>query len=146
MTDHVLHLIHRAGQIADETFGAKIGDAKITARQATVLISISEMETPSQTDLVDKTGIDRSTMADIVRRLVAGGLIARKRSKRDARRYVLSLTKRGAFLAAAAAVAIKEAENTLLKRLSSSAQREDLITALSSLVGSETLQPLIAAE
>jgi DNA-binding MarR family transcriptional regulator len=69
-----LHLLHRAGQVADELFATRLGSSDITPRQHLVLATVAACKEPSQTRLVEKTGIDRSTLADIVRRLVERGL------------------------------------------------------------------------
>ena len=69
-----LHLLHRAGQCADELFASQIKESDLTPRQFVVLMAVAGSEEPSQTTLVQKTGIDRSTIADIVRRLVERGL------------------------------------------------------------------------
>jgi len=53
------------------------------------------MPETSQTALVNATGIDRSTLADIVRRLVDSGLLQRKRMAFDARMYAVGLTEAG---------------------------------------------------
>lgn len=90
-----LHLLHRAGQIADELFTVSIGSSDLTPRQYEVLRAISLSDEPSQTQLVDMTGIDRSTLADIVRRLVDRGLVMRKRTRHDARMYALRLSDKG---------------------------------------------------
>jgi len=71
------HLIHRAGQRATDIFQAEARDSGLTPRQFAVLMTIAEEEGLTQTDLVDRTGIDRSTLADIVARLLARGLIQR---------------------------------------------------------------------
>ena len=42
-----------------------------------------------------QTGIDRSTLADVVRRLVEKGLLQRKRTRNDARKYAVRLTPKG---------------------------------------------------
>lgn len=44
-----------------------------TARQQIVLTASRERDEPSQSALVEATGIDRSTMADVVRRLTQRG-------------------------------------------------------------------------
>ena len=90
-----LHLLHRAGQCADELFATQIKERDLTPRQFVVLMAVAGSEEPSQTTLVQKTGIDRSTVADIVRRLVERGLLVRKRTRRDARTYAVRLTARG---------------------------------------------------
>ena len=96
----VVHLIHRAGQLADEVFSKTIPD--VTARQGVVLAVMGgDPNGYSQTQLVDLTGIDRSTMADLMRRLERKGMIVRKRSRADARRMVCKLTPDGQKVARA---------------------------------------------
>ena len=60
------HLIHRAGQCATDIFQVEARSSGLTPRQFAVLMTIAEEEGLTQTDLVDRTGIDRSTLADIV--------------------------------------------------------------------------------
>jgi DNA-binding MarR family transcriptional regulator len=45
----------------------------------------------SQTGIVARTGIDRSTLADLVRRLQRKGLLQRRRTKDDARAYAVKM-------------------------------------------------------
>jgi MarR family transcriptional regulator, temperature-dependent positive regulator of motility len=45
--------------------------------------------------MVDATGIDRSTLADIVRRLVKRQLLQRRRTRKDTRSYAVKLTDEG---------------------------------------------------
>lgn len=90
-----LHLLHRAAQCADELLSGHIGQSGLTPRQFAVLKAVDDSENPSQTTLIDKTGIDRSTIADIVRRLVEKGLLDRSRTKRDQRLYSVQLTEPG---------------------------------------------------
>ena len=91
----VLHLLHRAGQAADEIFAKEMGRSDLTPRQYAVLVVLAAHENSSQTDIVNATGIDRSTLADIVKRLVDRGLLARRRSKLDARAYWFASRRRG---------------------------------------------------
>ncbi|MGH9810564.1 MAG: MarR family winged helix-turn-helix transcriptional regulator, partial [Terriglobia bacterium] len=70
-------------------------DGDLTPRQLAVLVTVAQNEGLSQTGLVDRTGIDRSTLADIVRRLQKKGLIQRRRTKEDARAYAVKLTDEG---------------------------------------------------
>ena len=90
-----LHLLHRAGQRADELFTASMGEKDLTPRQYAVLKAVAIMENPSQTALVEYTGIDRSTIADIVRRLIKRGMLQRRRTAHDARMYAVKLTPAG---------------------------------------------------
>lgn len=90
-----LHLLHRAGQCAGDVFQAEMASGDLTPRQFAVLVAVSQEEGLSQTSLVRKTGIDRSTLADIVRRMLRKGLLQRQRTKDDARAYSVRLTDDG---------------------------------------------------
>lgn len=90
-----LHLLHRAGQCAGDIFQNEMSTGDLTPRQFAVLVAVSQEEGLSQTDLVRKTGIDRSTLADIVRRMLRKDLLQRKRTKDDARAYSVKLTEQG---------------------------------------------------
>lgn len=90
-----IHLLHRAGQCAADIFQAELGGDDLTPRQLAVLVSVAEQEGLSQTHLVEKTGIDRSTLADIVRRMLKKGLLQRRRTREDARAYAVKLTEEG---------------------------------------------------
>ncbi|MGB6949136.1 MAG: MarR family winged helix-turn-helix transcriptional regulator [Methyloceanibacter sp.] len=89
------HLIHRAGQCATDMFQVEVRSSGLTPRQFAVLMTIAGEEGLTQTDLVDRTGIDRSTLADIVARLLSRGLIHRRRAKEDGRAYAIKLTSQG---------------------------------------------------
>lgn len=67
----------------------------LTPRQYAVLVTVAQNEGLSQTHLVGQTGIDRSTLADIVRRMLKKGLLQRRRTREDARAYAVSLTDTG---------------------------------------------------
>lgn len=90
-----LHLLHRAGQCAGDIFQTEMSAGDLTPRQFAVLVAVSQNEGLSQTNLVQKTGIDRSTLADIVRRMLRKNLLQRRRTKDDARAYSVKLTDEG---------------------------------------------------
>jgi DNA-binding MarR family transcriptional regulator len=90
-----IHLVHRAGQCAADIFQDEARESGLTPRQFVVLMTIAEAEGLTQTDLVERTGIDRSTLADIVARLLARGLVQRRRAKDDGRAYAIKLTAQG---------------------------------------------------
>lgn len=128
-----LHLLHRAGQRADELFTATMGENELTPRQFAVLKAVARMENPSQTLLVQETGIDRSTIADIVRRLIKKGLLQRRRTTQDARMYAVKLTAAGRDLLDAAEPAARYTEEKLLGALPAT-QRSAIVNALSTIV------------
>ncbi len=94
-TDSFVHLMHRVGQTLEDMFATLAGADGLTTRQLVVLDIIDRTSKPSQIMVCNETGIDRSTLADIVRRLVSHGLVARRRSREDGRRNVLRLTEDG---------------------------------------------------
>ena len=137
-----IHLLHRAGQCADELFAKKIGKTDLTPRQFAVLMTVSKSEDLSQTALVDATGIDRSTLADIVRRLVERGLLVRKRTRQDARMYAVRLSVAGRHAIDAAVPGAVATNDTLLASLPAG-QRAGFVSALQKIV--ETMGPISSA-
>jgi DNA-binding MarR family transcriptional regulator len=90
------HLLHRVLQLALDIYAEESGTGGITQRQFAVLAAVAENEGVTQTGLVRATGIDRSTLADMVARMIAKGHLARHRSDLDARANTVSLTPAGA--------------------------------------------------
>jgi DNA-binding transcriptional regulator PaaX len=67
--------------------------------------------------LVRATGIDRSTLADMVARMISKGLLARERSVADARANIVRLTDFGRAAMEAAAPRVDAADQRLLDLL-----------------------------
>jgi MarR family transcriptional regulator, temperature-dependent positive regulator of motility len=89
------HLLHRAEQLAADRFTHLVGDT-VTLRQFAVLAAVAEAPGLSQVDLVRATGIDRSTLAEMMTRMEKRGLIERATSEADARARSVTLTTAGA--------------------------------------------------
>jgi len=128
-----LHLLHRAGQCAEVLFTNETGKTDLTPRQYAILASVAQNPDISQTGLVEQTGVDRSTLADIVRRLVKKGLLQRKRTRRDARMYAVRLTQKGQSALNAIKPAAARVDQRLLSVLGAS-QRSEFIGALGEIV------------
>jgi DNA-binding MarR family transcriptional regulator len=128
-----LHLLHRAEQCASEIFLEEMGGDDLTPRQYAVLVTVAENEGLSQTQLVERTGIDRSTIADITRRLLKKGLLQRRRTRDDARAYSVKLTDHGWETIKSANPAIRRIDERLLAALPG-AQRDSFIEFLSTIV------------
>ncbi len=141
-TPSAIHLLHRAGQCADELFANNVGAIDLTPRQFAVLKALTANEDPSQSVLVEKTGIDRSTMADIIRRLVTKSLVQRRRTRRDARMYAVRLTDKGRTALSNAEPAVRETDERILSAIPV-AQRDAFLRALNRIV--ETIGPNAAA-
>jgi len=128
-----MHLLHRAGQCAADIFSAEARASGLTPRQFAVLMVVAEEEGLTQTDLVERTGIDRSTLADIVARLLGRGLILRRRAKDDARAYAIKLTPQGARALREAQPGAAATDSQLLASLPP-AKRQEFLESLSLIV------------
>ncbi len=129
-----VHLLHRAGQCAGDLFTEEVATDGLTPRQFAVLVAVKQHEGLSQTDLVERTGIDRSTLADIMRRMLKKDLVRRRRTKTDARAYSVRLTSRGRAALASAVPAATNADARLLAALPP-AKRNEFIDSLNIIVG-----------
>jgi DNA-binding MarR family transcriptional regulator len=89
------HLLKRAVQYSVHLYMDEVGKSGLTHRQFTVLSAADSFDGKSQTELVKMTGIDRSTLADLVARLIEQGYLQRKRTKEDARTNSIRLTPVG---------------------------------------------------
>ncbi len=128
-----IHLLHRAGQCAADIFQGEMSEGDLTPRQYAVLVAVSQNEGLSQTQLVEKTGIDRSTLADIVRRMLKKGLLQRRRTKDDARAYAVKLTDEGWRVLKAADPLAKRVDDRILAALPGQ-QRERFVQDLNAIV------------
>jgi len=129
----VTHLLHRANQSATEIFSADTRIGELTPRQFAVLTVIADQEGLSQIDLVERTGIDRSTMANLVARLSKRGWVTRRRTKEDARAYSVKLSPQGEKVLLQARSAAAAADQRLLASLPPG-KRQDFLNALASIV------------
>ena len=89
------HLLHRVLQLALDLYSTETGPDGLTQRQYAVLTAVAHNPGLTQTDLVKSTGIDRSTLADMVARMISKGLLERERSTMDARANTVRLTEAG---------------------------------------------------
>lgn len=128
-----VHLLHRAGQCAGDVFQNEMSGDGITPRQYAVLHTVAHNEGLSQTNLVERTGIDRSTLADIIRRMLKKGLLQRRRTKEDARAYAVKLTEEGWRVLKAADPAARRVDDKILSVLTS-VERDRFLQDLNKIV------------
>ena len=131
-----MHLLHRAGQRAADIFAEEAKKGGLTPRQYAVLTAVSLEEGLPQAELVERTGIDRSTLGDIVARLLGRGLIQRRRAKEDGRAYAIKLNAKGARALSKVQPAASAADSKLLANLPAS-KRQEFLENLSLIVSNE---------
>ena len=129
----VVHLLHRADQCTGETFAFRLGHRDLTPRQFAVLVAVGARDGATQTTITDDTGIDRSTMVDVVRRLMKRGFLQRRRSRADARSYVVRLTDDGRRVIEAALPEAAEVDQDILSALAP-AEREVFVGYLGKII------------
>src|SRR5215469_16533262 len=126
------HLLHRALQRALDIYAETAGTTAVTQRQYAVLAAVAAREGLTQADLVRSTGIDRSTLAELVARMLGKGLIARERSNEDGRANTVSLTDKGRNALEEAEPRARAADEAILKMVPSG-KRGGFISALRAL-------------
>lgn len=67
----------------------------ITIGQIHLLMALGKHQPCNQTRIVEVSGMDRSTLADVMRRLKGKKYIERRRTPEDARAYAVKLTEDG---------------------------------------------------
>lgn len=112
-----VHLLHRATQLTDDLFDEVLKGSDLTPRQVFIMLAIARSAGISQTMISRATGVDRSTLTDVVSRLVRKGLVRRQRARSDARRYSLTLTKQGEELLGNAMPLLEEVDRRFLSSL-----------------------------
>lgn len=120
------HLLKRAAQYSNHMYMGEVGKSGLTHRQFTVLLAVDANDGKSQTDLVKLTGIDRSTLADLVARLLAQGYLQRRRTKDDGRTNAIRITTVGKKMLKTAQPGADEVDRHLMSMLTASDRKQFL--------------------
>jgi DNA-binding MarR family transcriptional regulator len=123
------HLLRRAQQRAVDLFIQAVGEHGLRPPQFAALLSVYQNPRISQVRLVALTGIDRSTLADLVDRLVSRGLIERRRYDGDQRVNALSITPAGQAALEACLSAVEAVQARILEPIAPE-RRASLLEAL----------------
>ena len=92
------HLLRRAHFVAEELFSQEFADESLTPRQKAALVTLYQQPGLNQNALADRLFMDRNTVAEMVKRLAANGLLRRVSAQDDQRAYELFLAPAGAAL------------------------------------------------
>lgn len=134
------HLMHRVLQLALDIYAEEAGADGLTQRQFAVLEAVSHKSGLTQTDLVRATGIDRSTLADLVARMTTKGLLDRAQSTIDARAKAVTLSVAGQAALDAARPRVEAADKRILALLPKS-KRDGFLALLAELAGEADAAP-----
>jgi DNA-binding MarR family transcriptional regulator len=111
------HLIRRCQQFYGDLYARESGARELTKQQYTLLAALEHNDGASQTVLVEITGIDRSTLAEMVRRMLERGLLSRERTEEDQRANAVAISPAGRKALRSARNASDRAEKALLEAL-----------------------------
>jgi len=132
LSQSVTHLLHRVLQLALDYHAEASGPVGLTQRQYTVLAAAGAADGVSQSDLVRATGIDRSTLADLVARMISKGLLERERSATDARANTVRVSEAGKLALAEGGKPAARSDERLLDLLPPK-KRESFVKTLTTL-------------
>jgi DNA-binding MarR family transcriptional regulator len=124
------HLIRRCQQFYGDLYAREAGSRELTKQQFTLLCALEHNEGASQTTLVEITGIDRSTLAEMVRRMLERGLLSRERTEEDQRANAIAISPSGRKALRSARNAADRAERALLDALPAP-ERQKFVKSLS---------------
>ena len=111
-----------------------MSDLALTTTQYTVLVATAEKDGLSQQEIINFTGIDRSTVSQVVQLLIRKGLLKRRRTRKDARTYAVSLTEYGWDVLKTSEQIVSRVEEALVQALPAS-RAKTFIANLRAIVG-----------
>ena len=130
-----LHLLHRVRQCAGEIFQAEMAGMDLTARQYVVLVAAAQKDGLSQQEIIDATGIDRSTVSQVVQTMIRKDLLKRRRTREDARAYAITLTQHGRDVLKASEPIVGRIDEALVAALPAT-RASAFVDSLRAIVGS----------
>lgn len=88
------HLLRRNHQRSYDIFTKLVG-SDVTRQQIALLIALDQAPGASQNDLVAHTGFDKSTLKEMIGRMVTKGWVERERHPEDSRAWMMQVTPQG---------------------------------------------------
>lgn len=127
------YLIRLCQQRAVDLFVEEVGADGPNPRQFSVLINVFQNPGMSQTALVDASGIDRSTLTEVLKRMIDRDMISKRRAEADQRTNSLFLTDKGLAMLESAFESAERVQERILSPVPESKRDEAkaILTALS---------------
>ncbi|MFT3695545.1 MAG: MarR family transcriptional regulator [Kofleriaceae bacterium] len=111
------HLLRRCHQRSEELFTTIVGKDGPTRQQVALLVTATQNPDASQAEIVQRTGIDKNTLTQMINRLVERGLLERRQSKADARTNQISATPAAVKLLEDVLPKVREVQEQILAPL-----------------------------
>lgn len=112
------YLVRRLNQIHYALFSEECRDFNVTPVQYGLLTALFIRGKLDQVSLAEELGIDRTNVAEVLKRLSARGLVRREENPADRRARLASLTRKGQALTARMFGAMQRAQDRFLAPLS----------------------------
>lgn len=110
-------LIRRLHQIHTSLFVEETAGFDITAVQYSLLTALAEHGEMDQNTLALEIGLERSSVAEVLPRLQARGLIARRQSPDDGRVKLVKLARKGSSIVRRMETAVRRAHDRTVESL-----------------------------
>lgn len=123
-TGPTVHAVFRLSRMHRTIIGRLLRDLGLAPGQELLLLRLWDRDRCSQSDLVERLGLDPSTVTKMLQRLERGGLLRREQSTEDGRVMVVTLTPAGRDLQDAVTTLWSELEGETVKSLSADEQTE----------------------
>lgn len=121
-------LMHDIARRSRYRFDARARSRGITRAQWRVLIMLSRVDGPTQSDLAEMLDVERITLCRMVDRLAEAGMVERRADPSDRRVWRLHLTDRATPVVDELSAIANEMEEDMLEPLS--AEQRELLTNL----------------
>jgi len=105
----------RTANVVTRAYNKALGPLGIEVTQFTILCTVALEKAQSASELADLVGVERSTLARNLDRLVAGGLVAVE--KGDGRKVLHRVTEAGSDMIAEALPLWRQAQDAILAKL-----------------------------
>jgi len=128
-TGPTVHAVFRLSRMHRTMAGRLLRDLGLAPGQELLLLQLWDRDRCSQTDLVERLGIDPSTVTKMLQRLERGGWVRREPSPDDGRAILVTLTAAGHDLQAAVADLWRRLEQESVKTLADG-ERAELLRLL----------------
>ncbi len=123
-TGPTVHAVFRLSRMHKTIIGRLLREVGLVPGQELLLLQLWDRDRCSQTDLVERLGLDPSTVTKMLQRLERAGWLAREPSPDDGRVMVVTLTRAGRDLQVAVTTLWSELEGETIKALSPDEQAE----------------------
>jgi len=105
----------RTANVVTRAYNKALAPIGLEVTQFSILVTVAMEKAQSASELADLVGVERSTLARNLDRLIAAGLVAAE--KGDGRRMLHRVTESGSDLIAAALPLWRQAQDAILERL-----------------------------